>query len=65
MGKWLNGQMVKWGAHTVRVHGRRLSAPCGDSSLTCFVEKGEFTVIPTTIGRRDLAGNFDEFRIFG
>jgi len=33
--------------------------------LYCFVEKGEFTVIPTTIGRRDLARSFDEFRLFG
>ncbi len=36
-----------------------------ESVKTCFVEKGEFTVIPTTIGRRDLARSFDEFRICG
>jgi len=57
--------MVKQVAQTVRVHGRRLAAPRGDFSLTCFVEKGEFPVIPTTTGRKDLAGSFDEFRICG
>jgi len=29
------------------------------------VEKGKFSVIPTTEGRRDLARSFDEFRICG
>ena len=33
--------------------------------VSCFVEKGKFSVIPTAEGRRDLARSFDEFRICG
>ena len=51
---------VSGASRTGRLAGRRRERP-----HTCFVEKGEFTVIPTTMGRRDLAGSFDEFRICG